>query len=86
MDDKLQDDINKRMEENYNEALKSTYTSAVAGQVAQPLTIESLMENMNKAKRDCKFIYIMASECLPDDCYGILMVRPEDAKGWRKTK
>ncbi len=85
MNDKEIHICGKSMEEIGNDLLKDNMTASVAGLTSEPLTAEKMIEGMNKCKRTIKHIYIMSSEAIPDDCYGILMLRPEDAKVWREN-
>ena len=77
---------NDRLNKAANKSMKEFYTGLVSDQESIPLTTEILAKNISDCKRKFKHIYILSSEYLPDDCYGILMLRPEDAKQWRKDK
>ena len=80
-------DVSKNMQD---EISKSFYSGAIASehdnQKTQPLTIEKFVEIHNEMKRKANHIIIMEQPYLPDDCYGVLMLRPEDAKKWRKAR
>jgi len=79
--------FNKNMDNMFGISTKKIYTELVSDQESQPLTLEKLTEALNKCKREDKHIYILEQRYLPDDCYGILILRPEDAKQWpRKNK
>lgn len=75
--------FNDEMFAKMNDNMKSSFCAQNKDQESQPLTIEALQNAMNKCKRELKHIYIMSSKFIPDDCYGILMVRPEDAENWK---
>ena len=58
----------------------------VAGAIAyEPhvLTVDKLEALANEVKRK-NMVYVMASEHIPDDAYGILWVRKEDAAKWHE--
>lgn len=58
----------------------------VAGAIAyepHTLTIDKLEELANKVKRQ-NMVYVIAVDNIPDDAYGILYVRKEDAKMWHE--
>jgi len=82
----LADASNKRMDKMFNDSMKNQYAASTSSLESQPFTAEKLEEMMNFTKRTLTHIYIMECNHLPDDCYGILMVRPEDAKKWNKNK
>lgn len=62
--------------------IKFTITDAVAHEDTV-LTFEKLTKVMIGVKRK-HFIYVMSSTMIPDDAYGVLFVRKEDAKVWSK--
>ncbi len=49
------------------------------------LTLGVLQDVANKLKRQMKHIFIVPSDHIPEDCYGILMVRKEDAPAWEEA-
>lgn len=77
--------VKKTFRELFNGQTKAAFTSSVKGQKTQELNIDTLANAMNKVKRMRKHIYILEQSGLPDDCYGILMLRPEDAEQWRDS-
>ncbi len=49
------------------------------GNFKASLTSEDLEEMVNRFHRENGRFYVLSTESLPDDCYGIIYLRPEDA-------
>lgn len=47
------------------------------------LTVDKLEELAKKVKRQ-NMVYVVASDLIPDDAYGVLWVRKEDAEKWHE--
>lgn len=82
------DSVLKRMNDKLLQETNASISASFSdkAEVENNLTCELLVKNINKCKRDCKNILIISSDLIPDDCYGLLWVRPEDAKAWKKNK
>jgi hypothetical protein len=46
------------------------------------MTLETL-EKLAEFSKPCPKLYVASAAHLPDDCYGILYVRPEEMKNWK---
>jgi hypothetical protein len=82
--DDLNESVKDAMKSMMDQMEKETWTN-ICGERAvsyEPLTIERLTEMSNKFNRDMRNVYVIASNGIPDDAYGILLVRPEDAEKW----
>jgi len=80
---KLESDIGELME-HPDYGIKFDTTQAVDKE-SSSLTLETLL----KAKRDVDRVdkvYVIASDMVPDDAYGVLFVRREDADKWNELK
>lgn len=87
MNHKEDDSLMTRMGNEINDQIqKQFYTTLVADQESTPMTLEKLQATLNNAKREMNHIYIISEKNIPDDCYGILYVRPEDAAKWKVSK
>ena len=47
-----------------------------------PLNLETMIAAATEIKRE-HFVYVIASEVIPADAYGILILRPKDAAAWK---
>ena len=64
--------------------LTFTTTDAVAKEEST-LTLEKLLRTKTELDRK-SMIYVIASDMVPDDAYGVLFVRQEDARKWNAQK
>jgi len=67
--------MEKSVDSWFEEHMKGTMTSST--REASSLDLNELLKMMKIMDRYSK-IYFMACNYLPDDCYGIMYVRPED--------
>jgi hypothetical protein len=80
LDEEMSKLLREKMEERASELFGKR--SDVRGSV---LTIGTIMEAKQKFARLDR-LYVCASEAIPKDAYGILMIRPEDMADWRKPQ
>lgn len=59
------------------------YVTSSVAHAPVDVCLESLMETLKDHKRK-NFVYVIADKYIPDDACGILIVRPEDVKRFKK--
>jgi len=74
------DKWSKSVNEEIDKMLKRDYTTAAKEEGTSPLDIESMTKIFNRFKRDNGHCLITECNYIPDKCYGIIFLRPEDAK------
>ena len=80
MDD-IKLDISAKLDKMMADAMTESFTEQVGrpGNFKSPLTVEGLTAIFNRFQRESGRFYVLSTEHLPDDCYGIIYMRPEDA-------
>ena len=73
--------FSERFRARVDELFSDKLTSTIAGQIEahgnQNVRLQDLFDAKRKLDRFDK-IYFIASPYIPDDCYGVIYVRPED--------
>ena len=82
----MKDPFNKYADDLMAKAMlnMSTATCATADH-SEPLTLKTL-EKLSEFAKPLPKLFVVAQKHLPDDCYGILYVRPEEAERWKNER
>lgn len=77
----------KNFSEKLEERMQKSLMESVCATAdhKEPLTIEALQKLAEFAK-PLPNLFVVATKHLPDDCYGILYVRPEEMKNWKNER
>lgn len=79
----IEDEMKKLTEDMLARSEQALYAGTCAdAEHREPLTLEAL-QKLGEFMKPLPNLYVVAVEHLPDDCYGILYVRPEDAAKWK---
>lgn len=69
--------ISEEAEKFFNEQMTSTLAGTIERQGNQSLRLQDIFDCQKRLDRFDK-VYFIECKFLPDDCYGIMYVRPED--------
>lgn len=78
------EDMFTDMEKSFMDTANKTLYANVCDEAYhnEPLSLEAVNKLVAQLKPQ-QHIFVVACDHLPDDCYGILYIRTEDAKQWK---
>jgi hypothetical protein len=72
--------VSKDLDDFLSKTMKVDYTERANKQGTVPLTAASLTEMVNLVRREAGHFLVIEASYIPDNCYGIIYLRPEDAQ------